>query len=65
MLQESLRQFVAPVYGKTQRSADTYRTVAKYCSTNIQRLVTEYFQVRNDQQLLREIRNDKIGRAHV
>lgn len=58
MLQESLQQFVAPVYGKTQRSANTYQTVARYCSRNIDRLVKEYREVKNDQQLLREIRND-------
>jgi hypothetical protein len=58
MLKESLEQFVAPVYGKTKRSADTYRTVAGYCTRNLTRLVDEYSAVRNDQQLLREIRND-------
>ena len=58
MLQESLNQFTAPVYGKTKRSADTYRTVAAYCTKNINRLVDEYRAVENDQQLLREIRND-------
>ena len=58
MLQESLQHFVAPVYGKTQRSAGTYQTVARYCSRNIDRLVQEYQTVKNDQQLLREIRND-------
>jgi hypothetical protein len=58
MLKESLEQFVAPVYGKTKRSADTYRTVASYCTRNLTRLVDEYSAVRNDQQLLREIRND-------
>lgn len=58
MLKESLDQFVAPVYGKTQRSAETYRTVANYCKRNLARLFEEYRAVRNDQQLLREIRND-------
>jgi hypothetical protein len=58
MLKESLDQFTAPVYGKTKRSADTYRTVAAYCTKNINRLVEEYRAVENDQQLLREIRND-------
>lgn len=57
-LQESLQQFTAPVYGKTQRSADTYRTVARHCGSHLERLVAEYQGVRNDQQLLREIRND-------
>lgn len=57
-LQESLDQFTAPVYGKTQRTADTYQTVARYCRQNLIRLVGEYLAVRNDQQLLREIRND-------
>jgi hypothetical protein len=57
-LKESLDQFVAPVYGKTQRTPDTYKTVAAHCSNHIQRLVEEYHAVENDQQLLREIRND-------
>lgn len=58
MLKESLEQFIAPVYGKTQRSPETYRTVAQHCSKHIKRLVAEYREVENDQQLLREIRND-------
>lgn len=58
MLKESLDQFTAPVYGKTRRTADTYRTVADYCRHNLVRLVAEYHAVENDQQLLREIRND-------
>ena len=57
-LQESLGSFTAPVYGKTQRSAGTYQTVASHCSKHIARLVDEYHAVKNDQQLLREIRND-------
>lgn len=58
MLKESLDNFTAPVYGKTQRSPATYQTVAGRCTQNIGRLLTEYQQVHNDQQLLREIRND-------
>ena len=58
MLKESLEQFTPPVYGKTKRTLETYRTVAKHCSTNIDRLVGEYHVVKNDQQWLREIRND-------
>jgi hypothetical protein len=58
MLKESLEQFVAPVYGKTKRTLDTYRTVADYCRCNLIRLVDEYHAVQNNQQLLREIRND-------
>lgn len=57
-LKESLEQFISPVYGKTQRTSDTYRTVAKHCKTHIERLVAEYHAVENNQQLLREIRND-------
>lgn len=57
-LQESLNKFTAPVYGKTQRSVDTYRTVAQHCGNHLDRLVNDYHSVRNDQQLLREIRND-------
>lgn len=58
MLKESLEQFSAPVYGKTKRSAATYQTVAAYCTKNLQRLVADYTSTKNDQQLLREIRND-------
>jgi len=58
MLKESLNNFIAPVYGKTQRTPDTYRTVAEYCTNNLNRLVQDYATVVNDQQMLREIRND-------
>jgi hypothetical protein len=58
MLKESLEQFTAPIYGKTKRSAETYQTVAGYCKSNLTRLGAEYHAVQNDQQLLREIRND-------
>jgi hypothetical protein len=67
MLKESLQQFTAPVYGKTQRSPATYKTVAQHCTNHLTRLVDEYRAVRNDQQLLREIRNDideKLRRYH-
>lgn len=57
-LQESLDNFIAPVYGKTQRTPNTYQTVARHCSHNITRIVGEYRAVMNDQQLLRELRND-------
>ncbi len=57
-LQESLEQFTAPVYGKTKRTSDTYQTVADYCTKNLERLIAEYRSVKNNQQLLREIRND-------
>ena len=58
MLKENLEKFVAPVYGKTKRTAETYKTVAQHCTTHIDRLVGEYHMVKNDQQWLREIRND-------
>lgn len=58
MLRESLDSFTAPVYGKTKRTAETYRTVAAYCTRNLVRLVQEYNTVKNDAQLLREIRID-------
>ena len=53
-LKESLDSFIAPVYGKTQRSPETYRTVADYCLKNLLRLITEYHAVQNNQQLLRD-----------
>lgn len=66
-LQESLEAFQAPVYGKTSRTPETYRTVANRCRRNLQRLVAEYHIVENDQQELREIRNeidDALRRYH-
>lgn len=58
MLQESLNRFTAPVYGKTQRSPATYKTLADRCKQKLAELKKEYAEVENDQQLLREIRND-------
>jgi len=58
MLKESLDNFTAPSYGKTRRSAETYQTVARHCTAQLDRLVKEYRAVKNDQQWLREIRND-------
>lgn len=58
MLKESLDNFIAPNYGKTLRTPATYKTVAGHCTKHITRLVEEYHLVENDQQLLREIRND-------
>lgn len=58
MLKESIEKFVAPNYGKTQRSAATYKTVAAHCAGHLAVLVAEYHAVMNDQQLLRELRND-------
>ncbi len=66
-LQESLQNFRQPVYGKTQRTPDTYRTLARRCHDQIVKFVNEYHSTTNDQQLLREIRNDideKIRRYH-
>lgn len=66
-LRESLESFRAPVYGKTTRTVDTYRTVAGRCRRNLQRLVPEYHATVNDQQELREIRNeidDALRRYH-
>ena len=58
MLKESLDQFTAPVYGKTKRTSDTYAVVALRCRQQIERAVHEYSTVANNQQLLREIRNE-------
>ena len=67
MLKESLEQFTAPVYGKTKRTTETYKTVATRCKNQLVEFINEYQSVKNDQQLLREIRNDideKIRRYH-
>ena len=57
-LQESLDQFIAPVYGKPRRTPETYRAVADRCRQRIEWLVQDYSTVENNQQLLREIRNE-------
>jgi hypothetical protein len=58
MLKESLDLFVAPAYGRTQRTADTYRTVAERCRKKLKTFCQEYRETANNPQLLREIRND-------
>ena len=57
-LKESLENFTAPNYGKTLRTPATYKTVADYRAQNLLNLIQKYHAVKNDQQLLREIRND-------
>ena len=58
MLKESLDQFVPAVYGRTQRTAETYQTVANRCRRNLDRLAREYNATVNNAQELREIRNE-------
>lgn len=58
MLKESLEKFIVPNYGKTRRTADTYQTVARRCKRKLTAFIEEYRGVQNDQQELREIRND-------
>jgi hypothetical protein len=58
MLKESLDKFVPAVYGRTQRTAETYQTVANRCRCNLVRLAKEYSQVVGNAQELREIRNE-------
>lgn len=58
MLQKLLEDFVAPNYGRTARTAETYRTVAGRCRRNLDRLIKEYADTVNDQQEMREIRNE-------
>jgi hypothetical protein len=58
MLKESLDRFVPAVYGRTQRTAETYQTVANRCRRNLTRLIKEYGEVVNNAQELREIRNE-------
>lgn len=67
MLKDSLNNFIAPVYGKTKKTTETYKSVANRCTANLQRLIKEYAEVNNDQQILREIRNeidDNLRRYH-
>lgn len=67
MLKENLDRFVPAVYGRTQRTAETYRTVADRCRRNLARLTQEYGQVIGNAQELREIRNemdDALRRYH-
>ena len=58
MLKESLDKFVPAVYGRTQRTAETYQTVANRCRRNLAHLSEEYSQVVGNAQELREIRNE-------
>jgi hypothetical protein len=58
MLKENLEKFVPAVYGRTQRTAETYQTVANRCRRNLDRLVEEYNATVNNAQELREIRNE-------
>lgn len=58
ILQQRINEFQPPVYGRTRRTADTYRTVARHCARHLDLLIEEYKTIRNDQQLLREVRND-------
>jgi hypothetical protein len=58
MLKESLDKFVPAVYSRTQRTAETYQTVANRCRRNLIRLAEEYSQVVGNAQELREIRNE-------
>jgi hypothetical protein len=58
MLKTLLEGFEAPNYGKTRRTSDTYQTVARRCKRKLTVFVEEYRAVKNDQQELREIRND-------
>lgn len=58
MLKTLLENFEAPNYGKTRRTTKTYQTVARRCRRKLAALVAEYQSVQNDQQELREIRND-------
>lgn len=58
MFEQAVKTFSAPVYGRTRRTADTYRTVARHCARHLDLLVEEYRTIQNDQQLLREVRND-------
>lgn len=55
--QHNLQNWQAPRYSRTQRTDQTYRTVASRCHQRVVQLVTEY-QTVSDQQMLREIRND-------
>lgn len=58
MLKEALENFSPPIYGKTKRTAATYKTVAQHCTSHLDRLIGEYLMIKNDQQWLREVRND-------
>ena len=67
MLKENLERFVPVVYTRTQRTPDTYQTVANRCRRNLIRLVKEYNEVVSNAQELREIRiemDDAIRRYH-
>jgi len=67
ILRENIANFRKPVYTPTQRSPDTYASIWSRCVTQVSCLIVEYNDVRNNQQLLREIRNEidyQIRRYH-
>jgi hypothetical protein len=57
-MKDQLDKFVQPVYKKTKRTNETYKTVARRCNRKLLGFLQEYKSVKNDQQELREIRND-------
>lgn len=57
-LQESIAKFRQPVYSPIKRSNETYSATAGYVQRNLARLVEEYHDNKNNQQVLRLIRDD-------
>ena len=67
ILSEAIANFREPVHTPTKRSPDTYASIWNRCLTQLSCLIVEHDDVRNDQQLKREIRNEidyQIRRYH-
>jgi hypothetical protein len=57
-LEQSLNEFITPVYSQIRQSPASFKTVSVYSSNQITQLIIAYNNVVNDQQLLREMRNN-------
>jgi hypothetical protein len=57
-LEESIKNFRAPVYVRTKRNQESYATTAAYVTGNLERLVNLYRFTKNNEQTARLIRDD-------
>ena len=58
MLEQSIKNFCAPVYARTKRNSSAYAATAAYVTGNLRRLVELYCTAENDMQTARLIRDD-------
>lgn len=57
-LAESIAGFKEPVYSRVKRNSSSYKATKDYVVDNLSRLVTLYRSVKNNEQMLRLIRDD-------